>query len=284
MEAIVFIAFSTTYFVCSCNIVKIICYTDHTDAYQKKFEDDDVIGAFAYLFNKLGILFGEVDFIVLKRACIQRGTLLSSDFKQRIKAANELDDLLDALDNPMYCNWLNTRLLKRIVKTIDIPEAEHLIQAYEKCVYSRKVSDVMGHFDLRCFNESHVSLVLAKINTTLESLTVADIVKYCQKLEQNMDVYAGSVSAAKCQPGCLQITCVIPVHCALHAYETAKSNFLKFRQFHIQYIEIESFPKVFALRFSIIKENNLTPGKEVVDAYSIIIALYKYVFICMHAY
>ena len=201
-------------------------------------------------------MFGEVNFTVLKRACIQRGTLLSSDFKQQIKAANELDDLLDALDNPMYCNWLNTRLLKRIAKTIDIPEAEKLIEVYENCVYSRKVSDVLEHFDSKCFNPSHVSLVDAKINTKFESLTVADIIKYCQKLERNIGVCAGSVTAAKCKPGCLQITCVIPIHCALHAYETVKNNFLKFRQFHIQYIEIESFPKVFALRFPI-KQNDL---------------------------
>ena len=191
----------------------------------------------------------------LKRACIQRGTLLSKDFKQEIREANELDALLDTLDNPLYCNWLNTRLLKRIVKTIDIPEAERLILAYENCVYSRKVSDVMTHFDSRCFKESHVSLVNIKISTRFESLTVADIIDYCQKLECNMGVCAGTVTAAQCQPGCLLITCVIPVHCALHAYETAKSNFLNFRQFHIQYIEIESFPKVFALKFA--KESNL---------------------------
>ena len=83
------------------------------------------------------------------------------------------------------------------------------------------------------------------------NLTVADIIKYCETLEGNMGVYAGSVTATECQPGCLQITCVIPIHCALHAYETAKTNFLKFRQSHIQYIEIESFPKVFAFKFSI---------------------------------
>ena len=161
----------------------------------------------------------------------------------------------------MYCNWLNTRLLKRIVKTIDIPEAECLIQAYENCVYSRKVSDVMMHFDSRCFHKSHVSLVIAKISAKFESLTVADVIDYCQRLECNMGVCAGTVTAAQCQPGCLLITCVIPLHCALHAYETAKTNFLNFRQFHIRYIEIESFPKVFALRFT--KENivdKLTSG------------------------
>ena len=192
----------------------------------------------------------------LKTACIQRGSLLPSEFKQQVKAAVQLDDLLDVLDNPMYCNWINTRLLMRIAKSIDIPEAKHLIQAYENCVHSRKVSDVMTYFDSRCFKPSHVSLVNAKIMKSFKSLTVADIVRYCEILESNMGVYAGSVTATECHPGCLQITCVIPIHCALLAYEMAKSNFLKFRQFHIQYIEIESFHQIFALKFSD-EENNV---------------------------
>ena len=240
-------------------IINAICgHTDYPDnyTYTKEFEDDDVVGAFAWLFNKLADLFGEVNFMKLKSACIQRGTLLPSEFKQQIKAAVALDDLLDVLDNPMYCNWLNIRLLKRIVKNVNIPEAKHLIQAYEECIYSRKVSDVMPYFDERCFNPSHVSLVNAKIMRSFINLTVADIIKYCETLEGNMRVYAGSVTATEYQPGCLQITCVIPIHCALHAYETVKTNFLKFRQFHIQYIKIESFPKVFAFKFSI-KENDL---------------------------
>ena len=213
-------------------------------------------------------MFDEVNFTQLKNACIQRGTRLPGEFKQQIKAADKLDDLLDVLDNPMYCNWLNVCLLKRIVKTIDIPEAKCLIQAYESCVYSRKVSDVEIHFHSDYFKPSHVSLVNAKIVRSFTNLTVADIIKYCEKLESNMGVYAGSVTATECQPGCLQITCVIPLHCALHAYETAKTNFLKFRQSHIQYIEIESFPKVFALNFSI-KESNLdtlTSGRHYQDS------------------
>ena len=228
---------------------------DHPDAYIEIFEDKDVVGAFAYLFDKLRILFGKVNFTQLKNACIQRGTLLPSEFKQQIKAAVQLDDLLDALDNPMYCNWLNIRLLKRIVRTINIPEGKNLLQAYERCVFSRKVSEVMTYFDERCFNPSHVSKVNAKIVKSFEHLTVADIIKYCEILESNMGVYAGSLIARKCKPGCLQITCIIPIHCALHAYEMAKTNFIKFRQFHIQCIEIGSFPKVLALKFSN-KEND----------------------------
>ena len=114
----------------------------------------------------------------------------------------------------------------------------------------------MQYFDPRCFNPSHVSLVNAKIMRSFPNLTVADIIKYCERLEINMGVYAGSVTVTEFQPGCLQITCVIPIHCALLAYEMVKTNFLRFRQFHIQYIEIESFPKVFALNFPI-KEKGL---------------------------
>ena len=214
------------------------------------------------MFYDLGILFGEVNFVKLKNACIQRGTPLPSEFKQKIKAADKLEDLLDALDDPMYCNWLNTRLLKRIVKIINIPKAEHLIQVYEKCVYPRKLSDVRKHFRSNYFDPSHVSLVKAKIVALFKSLTVYDIINYCQELEDDMGIYTGSVTATECQPGCLQITCVIPLHCASLAYEMAKINFLKFRQSHIQYIEIESFPKVFALRFSIKESisNILTSG------------------------
>ena len=210
------------------------------------------------MLHKLRIIFGEVDFLELKSAFAQRGTLLPSEFKQQIKAAVELDDLLDVLDNPLYCNWLNIRVLKRIVKAIDIQEGKCLIQAYEKCIYSRKFSDVKKYFQLEYFKQSHVSLVKAKIVKFFESLTVDDIIKYCETLECNMEVNAGSVTATECQPGCLLIICVIPIHYALHAYETAKTNFLRFRQFHIQYIEIEPFPKVYALSFSV---NLDTSGK-----------------------
>ena len=233
--------------------------TDDPDDFIDYFQDDDVVGAFACLFNQLGSLFSKVNFMKLKMACIQRGTLLPSEFKQQIKAAVEIDDLLDVLDNPLYCNWLNVRLLKRIVKAVNIQEAKHLIQVYEKCVYSRKVSDVEMYLHSDYFKQSHVSLVNAKIVRSFEKLTVGDIIKYCEKLESNMGVHAGSVTATECQPGCLLITCVIPMHCALHAYETAKANLLQLREFHIHFIEVKPFPKVYAVNFSV-HLNELTLG------------------------
>ena len=49
-----------------------------------------------------------------------------------------------------------------------------------------------------------MSLVNAKIVKPFESLTIADIVKYCKRIEGTTGV-AGSVTATKCQPGCLLI-------------------------------------------------------------------------------
>ena len=196
--------FSHLWYVCLYAYCVICGDCTDADTYTKEFEDEDVIGAFACLFDKLGDLFGKVNFTKLKNACIQRGTLLPSEFKQQIKEAVQLDDLLDALDNPMYCNWLNIRFLKRIVKTINIPKAKDLIQTYEECVYSRKVSEVMAYFDPRCFNPSHVSLVNAKITRSSADLTVADIIKYCEALESNVGVYAGSIIATEYEPGPLQ--------------------------------------------------------------------------------
>ena len=116
---------------------------------------------------------------------------MPTELKQKMRSAVDLDDVLDTLENPLYCNWLNIRLLKRIVKTLNIQEGETLIQAYEKCVYSRKVSDVQMYLHSEYFEQSHMSLVNAKIAESFESLTVADIIDYCQKLE--MTEYTGGM-------------------------------------------------------------------------------------------
>ena len=173
----------------------MFCFTDVPEQFEdedediiEQFEDEDVCGAFTYLFTALGILFGKIDFSTLKRACMQRGTLLPSTYKQQIKEAVNLDDLLDTLDNPTYCNWLNIRILKRIVLSVNIDEGKNLIQAYEKCVYSRKVSDVRKYLHSDYFKKSHWRLIYFKIITSSESLTVADIIKYCESLENYVEI------------------------------------------------------------------------------------------------
>ena len=229
-----------------------------------KIKDEDVVGAFTYFFNKLTILFAKVDFTKLKRVCMLRGAPLSREYKQQIKAAQELDDILDVLEDPLYCNWLNVRLLKRIAKNIENKLAEKLIQIYEESVYSRKVSDVKEYFSL-CFNEKAISWIEVKINKYHENVTVKEIIDCCKWLEKRMDLYIGATSAIDSNQGCLKITIVIPIHCSLHAFSMAKKNFLQLRQVHIQYLEIESYPKVFAMNILDAEKNHETLSSNTIN-------------------
>ena len=90
------------------------------------------------MFNKLATLFDKIEFEKFKRICALRGTDCPQDFRKQMQGAETLDDILDILEKPNYCNWLNIRLLKRIVKITEIPEAQNLVDAYEKCLYSKK--------------------------------------------------------------------------------------------------------------------------------------------------
>ena len=215
----------------------------------EKIKDKNVILAFTYLFSRLGLLFADVDFVTLKSVCMFRGsTSLPKEYKQQMRAAQELDDILDALDNPLYCNWLNVRILKRISMHSDNQPAVKLIQTYENSIYPRKASDVKDYFS-SAFDENAVSKIETEINGDYENTTVKQIIEVCEKIEIIMDIYRGAVSVTSAGPGCLKITIVIPLDCSLHAFKMAKKNFLKLRQLHIQYVEIESFPKVYALNY-----------------------------------
>ena len=221
-----------------------------------------------YLFSKLVSLFEQVEFSKFKRICALRGANdFPQDFRKQIQAAETLDDILDILENPVYCNWLNIRLLKRIVKLTEIPEAQSLLDAYEKCFYSKKVSEVLPYFKSIYFNPMHVSIVKAKINKDAEMLVVADVVKFCQMLETDFKLPEGSVIATDCDSGCFILTCIIPVQCASYAYKMANENIFKFRKSHIRYLEIEPFEKLFARIHCMSKPSNLpvsssTKGKK----------------------
>ena len=220
-----------------------------TDSVQTALKDENVVGAFTYLLSKLQDVFATVDFDKFQDVCMLRGAQFPQEYKQQIKAARGLGDIFDVFEqHKLYCNWLNVRLLKRIAKNLDNRRAVKLIQIYEDNVYCRKVSDVKRYFSI-CFDETTVTMIKVKINKSHEGITIKQLIDNYKELEEIMDIYTGTVSLKGSEIGCLKITIVIPLHCCLHAFNMAKKNFLKLRQYHIQYLEIESFPKVFALNY-----------------------------------
>ena len=229
-------------------------YDDYTERFT---HDSDAVGAFVYLFNKLAAIFDEVEFKKFRRICTLRGADCPQDFRKQMQAAETLDDILDTLEKPNYCNWLNIRLLKRIVKLIEIPEAQSLLDAYEKCLYSKKVSEVRPYFKSIYFDPKYFTVVKAKVNKHADDLFVSDVIQFCETLES--DFSFPEVIATDCDSGCFKIIFIIPVQCASHAYKMARENLYKFRKFHIQYIEIESYQKLFAMSYCISKEPSDLP-------------------------
>jgi len=232
---------------------------DDHDSYTEKFkQDNDAVGAFTYLLYKLAALFDEeIEFEKLKSICALRGANYPHDFKKEMQAAETLNDILDVLEKPCYCNWLNIRLLRRIVRLTEIPEAQALLDAYEKVLYSKKVSEVMPYFKSEYFKDSkHFSEVKAKINRSIDTLIVSDVIKFCQMLESDLNLPEGSIIATDCDDGCFKFSCLIPVQYAFYAYKMAKENYFRFRKLHIRYLEIESFQKLFAMSYSMSKESS----------------------------
>ena len=220
------------------------------------------------MFNKLTALFEQVKFEEFKRRCALRGAGCPPDFRKKIQAAETLDEIMKILEEPVYCNWLNIRLLKIIVGLTKIPEAKNLLDAYEKCFYSKKVSEVRPHFDAMYFNPKLFSKIIAKINKHGEKLVVSDVIKFSQMLENGLKLPEGSVIATDCDSGCFILTCIIPVHCAFHAYKMASENIFKFRKFRIRYLEIKPFEKLYARIYCMSKPSDLavsssTKGKTV---------------------
>ena len=219
---------------------------------------DDAVGAFAYIFKKIMSLLNTINFSKLKQICILKVTEFPDTFTEQMQEVEKIDKFLEVLSNPLYCSWINTQLLRRIVLIADIPEAVKLIDNYEEWLYPKKVSDVLQYFRNIHFNPEHTEIVKAKINANLKTLTVSQVVKYCQILESNMCIPEGSTAIIDCNTGCLTITFRMPLYCALHAYEMAKTNLFMLRQFHIQYIDIKKFPKVFVMSIAP-AENSLLP-------------------------
>ena len=211
--------------------------------YKERFQEDDVENAFLYLLEMLEALWSEVDIQKLTKVC-KRDIRLSNELKTDLKNATNLDETFDLLTNSPFCSWLEIRILKRMAKAANIPEAMELIEAFEECVHSRKCSEVELHFMKQYINPDHLTSVIAKFNKNPEHLVVADLIKYCRKLETILKLPDDSSAPIKHSKGCLLICFIIPSYCSLHAYEIAKSNCFKLRHMHIQYLKIGNFHKI----------------------------------------
>ena len=243
------------------NCTDINFITDHEDSdnedfkhYEERFKEDDVENAFIYLLEKLEALWNEVDIHKLRKVCT-RDSRLSNELKNSLRETPDLDKMFDLLSSSPFCTWLEITILKRMAKAAEIPEATRLIEIFEKCVHSRKCSEVdLLYFKKQYINPDHLTQVRTKVNENPEDLIVADLIIYCRRLESALELPAKTNVLAKYKKGCLEISFVIPKCWSSYAFKTARSNSFKFRYIHIRYLQVGTFSKIYTLNI-IVKEN-----------------------------
>ena len=214
--------------------------------YKERFSEDDVQDSFLYLLNRLKALWSEVDFSDLNKIC-SRDQRLSNELRDNVENAKDLEETFYLLSNSPFCTWLELRLLKRMAKVANIPEAINMINTFEECVHNKKCSEVAEYFAKQCINPDYLTLVEAKLNSNADNLIVADLIEYCHKLESICNIPFESGVLVGNEKGCPKICFVIPTYCCLHAYEMVKSDFWRLRTMHIQYLQIGTFPKIYAV-------------------------------------
>ena len=180
---------------------------------------------------------------------VPRGVQLPNDLHKSIKAAEDLDALLDLLADSEYWNWVDLRLLEALVTSSSIQEAEILIQKYKEAIFPRKLSDILDKLPLpqqKDHKVAYTTKVGTKIQKEPNEVTVGDLSHYCNILEAViMDINSGSCVLEHLDNGCLEIHWFIPVHYAFHAYKSALNNRHKFHDIHLEYLQIEPYPPVY---------------------------------------
>ena len=177
------------------------------------------------------------------------GVQFPDDLHQSIKAAKELDTLLDILADSDYWSWVDLRLLDTLIVSSGIKEAKILMQKYKDAIFPKKLSEILDKLPLpqpKEHREAYTTKVGTKIQKEPDDVTVGDLPHYCNILETViMDINNGSCVLEHVDQGCLEIHWFIPTHCRLHAYKSALNNRHKFCEIHLQYLEIEPYPPIY---------------------------------------
>ena len=172
----------------------------------ERFSEDDVEASFLYLLSKLEALWSEVDCSELRKIC-KRDDRLSNELRNDVRKAPDLGKTFDLLTNSPICNWLELRILKRMAKVADVPEASDMINIFEECVHKRKCSEVKQYFKKQYINPDHLTLVEAKLNRSADDLIVSDLIEYCHKLETILKLppESGIPISIESEEGCLKV-------------------------------------------------------------------------------
>ena len=207
--------------------------------------------AFIYLTSNVSKLIQNEDFYAIRRSCIEQintpnGAQLSPDMVQKIKAANNLNSLLDTLAESPYWSWIDLRLLEGVVIASGSSVAINLLRSYQNGVFSKKLLEVLPSIPNKEVKDAYYSKIVSKIKKDLEEITVSDLLKFQSELETViMDLKNGTCALARIEEGCIEIHWFVPTHSIDHAYKSACLKRHKFCTLHLQYLQIGTYRKIY---------------------------------------
>ena len=205
---------------------------------------DSIREAFISLTSNVSKLLENKDFPPIRRSCIEQmrtpsGAQLSPDMIKKIKAANNLNALLDILVDCPYWSWIDLRLLEAMVAASGSSVAKDFVNSYRNAIFSKKLLEVLPSIPNTEEKNAYYSKIVSKVQKDVKQITVSDLLKFQYHLETViMDIASGTCSLARVKEGCIEIHWLAPTHCIDYAYKSACLKRHKFHEFHLQYLQI----------------------------------------------
>ena len=220
---------------------------------------DSITEIFISLTSNVSKLLQNEDFPAIRRSCIEQmktpsGAQLSPDVIQKIKAASDLNSLLDILVDSPYWSWIDLRLLEAMVAASGSGIAKGFLKSYRNAIFSKQLLEVLPSIPNTEVRDAYYSKIVSKVQKDLEKIIVFDLLRFQSQLEMEiMNIGSGTCSLAGIKEGCIEIHWLIPTHCIDHAYRSACLKRHEFSKFHLQYLQIGTYRTIYdasVLRYS----------------------------------
>ena len=145
------------------------------------------------------------------------GASVPEELVVKIQTSDNLNELFDVLaSSPPYWNWINIRILTKMVCVSGVDEALELVERYKQEVFSRKLSMLLEQIPDTKIPPDYYTLVEQKWNRRLDEVTVQDLVTHCSNMEELFKVKEPTLLLRKVVEGCVEIHWLIPTHLVNH--------------------------------------------------------------------
>ena len=124
---------------------------------------------------------GDFPFSTIRNMCLH---VTTGKLRNGLRVTNSVDEIFDLLEeNPLYCNWMNIRLLEVIAISSDHKHLIKLIQDHKESVYSRPLKQVLE--SLPNFKVK-TTQILSKYKNLNDDMKVQELFTFNRKLANEL--------------------------------------------------------------------------------------------------